>query len=323
LIRCYDAGIDQLNRAEWLGELLRMEDELFHIAYFQALIEKGEGESLLCLTSRYLEDFLRNDRRGPVRILLWQVYAKRRQYVEAAQDIKLLIQTTTCWDKSEQIEMMRQAANLARLGRDDGLAGEFDLLIKHHECLQQVDGKPPAIAQLYSFAEDGPTDDRDKLKELTKLWRDYMEYLVTKELPGQPDQQLKAIRKLVGKFPATAVVLQPMVMVAPFEDWRWLSLHINRPLLIPQLLVASGISGRKLSDAYVDLIAVVLPQAEQPIPQERIDQLVYATVWLVEHQYGNQEHMQKIRKQIQVAAQRKPFDVNINTCLARISATSR
>jgi hypothetical protein len=318
LVQCYDAGIDQLNREEWLAELLATPDELFHIAYFQALIEKGEEESLLSVASPYLEDFLKNDRRSPVRILLWQVYAKKRQYVEAAKDIKALLQNPTGWNKSKQIGMMRHGANMARLGRDDGLAEEFFLLIRDHEFLQQVGGEPPVVAQLYSFVRDSLTDETDRAKEISKSWRDYTEYLVTKALPGKPDKQLEAIRKLLGKFPKSSLVVDPRVMVAPFEDWRWLAFQGDRPLVVPELLIACGISGAKLSDAYVDLIVVILPQVEGPVPEERVDQLVYAAVWLVARQYGNPEHIEKIRRQIDAAAKRRPFDGVIRACFARI-----
>ena len=69
---------------------LRSDDNLFHVALYQWLIDQGQFEQLLSFRSKFLEDFLtRGTKKHPQSVLLydllWKYYEKTRSYAAAAK----------------------------------------------------------------------------------------------------------------------------------------------------------------------------------------------------------------------------------------------
>ena len=74
---------------------LASEDQLFHVALYQWLVDQGQFERLLAVRSSYLEDFLvRGTKKHPESIvmfdLLWKYYEKTKSYPAAAKILSKL-----------------------------------------------------------------------------------------------------------------------------------------------------------------------------------------------------------------------------------------
>ncbi len=80
---------------------LASEDQLYHVALYQWLVEQGQFERLLSVRSPFLEDFLvRGTKKHPESIvmfdLLWKFYEKTKSYPAAAKILSKLADRHRC-----------------------------------------------------------------------------------------------------------------------------------------------------------------------------------------------------------------------------------
>eukprot|EP00096_Caligus_rogercresseyi_P005390 TRINITY_DN2077_c0_g1_i1.p1 TRINITY_DN2077_c0_g1~~TRINITY_DN2077_c0_g1_i1.p1 ORF type:complete len:1265 (-),score=396.32 TRINITY_DN2077_c0_g1_i1:325-4119(-) len=191
-----------------LQTCLKSEDQFFHAALYQWLVEEKHYERLLEIQSPYLEDFLkRGTHQHPETLLmfdlLWKHYEKTRSYAAAAKILaKLAERHSTEVSLKERLEYLSRAIMCVKsgeMGSESNAAGE--LLHDLEEKMEVARVQLQILDALNSHGGPEVTNAVSRLNsdllDISTLYQDFAEpyglwecQLAVLHTAGHPDQML-------------------------------------------------------------------------------------------------------------------------------------
>jgi hypothetical protein len=256
---CYELCFEIIKSHDILKDILKSTDEIFHVWLYDWFSREYGDESLVKLTTPYLERFIKDRRPN----LLYVYYAEHGEYAKAVDAVnELVLKDNT--PLGESVRLLRDLVVLVRSMERDDIRSDVELRLNCAEVQLEAVRRQPSIGEALlslqalfdASCENGFWDLvlrilvraplENKVKVISKAWINFTEGQLWEEPLGVARQRIIAA---MDGIPPKSDVMAPDTVMPILEEHKYRK--DGTELWAMETMVAAGFDKTLLLHRYV------------------------------------------------------------------------